>query len=246
MADQAESFGVATPTGEAAQTQPTLEDMLKGIVNENGEQKYKTLEDAIRALDHSQKYIPELKSQLSGYNNKVSELEAKVAQFGNIEDTVQRLLAQKTETTQATPAATTGLDEQAVMRLVQQSLEQRSAADVAEANFKLVNKSLIEKYGDKTTEVVAAKARELGTTPEALVELSKTSPAVVQSLFQTPAHSDPSRSSGGRAAPVPQVVHSEAKKPEGKSLLVGITDKARGAYWHDLYKEVVSAAGYDV
>lgn len=244
MADQA-SFGEQTQTTEATPAQPNLEDMLKGILNEQGEPKYKTLEDAIRALDHSQKYIPELKSQLSGYTSKVSELEAKVAQFGNIEDTVQRLLAQRTEVEPVTPASN-GLDEQAVMRLVQQSLEQRTAAEVAEANFKLVNKSLVDKYGEKTEQVVAAKARELGTTPEALVEMSKTSPAVVQALFQTPVHNGPSHTSGSRLTPDPVAVVGEAKKPEGKSLLIGITDKERGAYLSDLRKEVYGKMGIDV
>ena len=244
MADQA-SFGEQAQTTEATPAQPNLEDMLKGILNEQGEPKYKTLEDAIRALDHSQKYIPELKSQLTGYTSKVSELEAKVAQFGNIEDTVQRLLAQRTEVEKVTPSAN-GLDEQAVMRLVQQSLEQRSAADVAEANFKLVNKSLMDKYGEKTSEVVAAKARELGTTPEELVELSKAKPQLVQSLFQTPVHNGPSHTSGSRLTPDPVAVVSEAKKPEGKSLIVGITDKERGGYLTELRKEIYGKLGYDV
>ena len=244
MADQA-SFGEPTPTPEPVAAQPNLEDMLKGILNEQGEPKYKTLEDAIRALDHSQKYIPELKSQLAGYTSKVSELEAKVAQFGNIEDTVQRLLAQRTEVEPVTPASN-GLDEQAVMRLVQQSLEQRSAAEVAEANFKLVNKSLMDKYGEKTAEVAAAKARELGITPDELVELSRTKPQLVQSLFQTPVHNGPSHTSGSRLTPDPVAVISEAKKPEGKSLLIGITDKERGTYLTELRKEVYHKMGYDV
>lgn len=240
-----DNFGTPTETTPQGSTPNSLDDLLKGIVNEHGEQKYKSLEDALKALDHSQRYIPELRNQLTGNQTELAGLKAELAKFGNIEETVQRLL-QTNQPPAATPPAATGISEADVLRLVQQSLQQSTAAATAESNFKLVNDSLVGKYGDKTGEVVAAKARELKTTPEDLVALSKRSPDLVMQLFQTTAPSETIRSSGGRVAPPPVSVVGEAKKPEGKSLLVGITDKQRGAYFHDLRKEIYGKMGYEV
>lgn len=244
MTDNA--FGSTTETTqEVTPTPPSLDSLLAGILNENGEQKYKTLEDAIRALDASQKYIPELKNQLSGYQSKVQELEAKVNQFDNIEGTVQRLLAQNTEVT-PTQSEPTAVDEQAVLKTVQNVLAQREAAERADANFKLVYSKLKETYGDKSGEVAEAKAREHGMTTDALAELAKSNPTVALSLFQTAVHTDPARTSGGRVTPPPVKVNVQAEKPAGKSLIVGISDRERGAYFNDLRKEVYGKLGYDV
>lgn len=244
MTDNA--FGTVVQTTEPVTPAPTsTEQLLAGILNENGEQKYKTLEDAIRALDASQKYIPELKNQLSGYQTKVQELETKVNQFDNIESTVQRLLAQKTEGEQ-TPAAPAVVDEQAVLRTVQQVLEQRTAAEKAEANIGLVRSKLKEAYGDKSGEVAANKAAELGMSIEALENLAKTSPAGALALFQTPALNTPSTSRGGGITPPPLKQVTEAKRPEGKSLITGISDRERGNYFHELRKEIYGKHGHDV
>lgn len=240
-----ETFGTPQETTPVVPQPNSAEQLLASILNENGEQKYKSVEDAIKALDASQRYIPELKNQLSGYQNKVTELETKVSQFGNIEETVQRLLAQKPEGEQ-TPATPAVVDEQAVLRTVQQVLDQRAAAETAESNFKLVNSKLVETYGDKTAAAVAAKAAEHGTTPEALVALAKTSPAIVLALFQTPANNTPSSSRGGGITPPPIKPAVEAKRPEGRSLITGISDKERGSYFHDLRKEIYGKHGHDI
>jgi len=195
------------------------EDLLKNIKNENGEQKYKSLEDALIALDHSQKYIPELKNQLTGTQSKLQELEQKVGKYDNIEETVQRLLANQ-PTPAATPPGKSGLDEQEVRKLLNEGLQAQRQAEILTSNQQKVNEKLLSKYGEKATEVLDAKAAELGTTRQALGELAKQTPDIVLALFETPTSKDPTPSVPSRRTPDPKKFNDAPRKPE-KSLLSG-------------------------
>jgi hypothetical protein len=226
MADQPNVFGNESApdqdiTSPAPNTNSNLGDLLKNIKNENGEQKYKSLEDALVALDHSQKYIPELKNQLTGTQAQLEEMKAQMAKFNNIEESVQRLLAQQ-QTQRETPPEVTGLDEQAVMKLVQDSLKQSEQVKLLMSNQQKVNDALVGKYGEKAIEVLDAKAAELHTTRQALGELSKQNPDLVLALFSTPANKEPNPAVNGRRTPNPQPVVEELEKPT-KSLLSGVS-----------------------
>lgn len=233
MADQASVFGeqaapapVTTPATPAAPA--NLDNLLSGIKNEAGEQKYKSLEDALVALDNSQKYIPELKSQLTGTQEKLREVEEKMTKFGNIDETVQRLLAQQQTETAATTPVASGLDEQAVLKLVQATLTQNSQAATQVTNQQKVNDVLVGKFGDKAVEVLDAKAAELHTNRQALGELAKQNPDLVLALFGTAPTKDHNPTVGGRRTPDPIPSNGELAKPT-KSLLAGATGKEQAA-----------------
>lgn len=231
MADQSNVFGDGNPTPEnitpPTPTPSTLEDRLKNIKNENGEPKYKSLEDALVALEHSQKYIPELKSQLTGTQAQLEEMKAQMAKFNNIEETVQRLLAQQQNQRATTPEAS-GLDEQAVIKLVQESLKQSEQIKQLTANQQKVNDALVSKYGEKAAEVLEAKAAELHTTKQALGELAKQNPDLVLALFNPPANKEPNPTVTGRRTPDPKPIVPELEKPT-KSLLSGVSAKEQAA-----------------
>lgn len=221
------------------------EDLLKNIKNDSGEQKYKTLEDALVALDHSQKYIPELKNQLSGYQSEVQGLKEKVNQFGNIEETVQRLLAKQPEPS-ATPAVNPGLDEQAVRNLVEASLQSQRQAEVLGANQRKVNDTLVSKFGEKAIEKLDAKAAELKTTRQALGELAKQNPDLVLALFSEAGSKDPTPAVSSRRTPDPKPVVDPTRKPE-KSLLSGpgANRREQGDYFGKLRAETYAKYGID-
>lgn len=233
MADQPNAFSESTTTPNSEPN--SLDALLANIKNENGEQKYKSLEDALKALDASQRYIPELKNQLTGAINEVEGLKTQVSKFSNIEETVQRLLAQD-QNRGSDPPPVAGLDEQAVIKLVQQSLQSAKAADVAESNFKLVNEALVKKYGDKAVETVTSKAAELGTTPKALQELASQNPQLVLALFGSTTHSDPTMTHTSRQAPPPVKVEQEAAAP--RRGIFHANDRDRAAYLRDLRAEI--------
>jgi len=247
MTDQSNVFGdqPVTPPVDTTPVQIKPEDLLKNIKNEHGEQKYKTLEDALVALDHSQKYIPELKNQLTGTNSELQALKEQVGKFSNIEETVQRLLEQQTTPT-VTPVEVTGLDEQAVRKLVADSLNTERVNATLSSNQQKVNDALLGKFGDKAVEMLDVKAKELGTTRQALGELAKQSPDVVLALFGNPVHKDSNPTVSNQRTPVPKPVIETSKKPD-HSLLSGIhaNRKEQGNRFAELRNEVYTKYGID-
>lgn len=235
--------GEPTPSGVQNPPSDNLQDLLKNIKNDQGEQKYKSLEDALVALDHSQKYIPELKTQLSGTQQELNEMKVKMEKFGNIEETVQRLLAQKQEPQAHTPPSATGLDEQAVMKLVQQSLQARESQTQMQVNQKTVNDALVAKFGDKVIETLESKAKELNTTRQALGELAKNNPKLVLALFETHTQNiNPTLPS--RRTPEPMKPNPASERP-AKSMLSGVSVRDQAARLNQIRDGIYTKHGID-
>lgn len=233
--------GDSTTTTTTTTAPSNLEDLLKNIKNDDGQPKYKSLEDALIALDHSQKYIPELKNQLTGTNTQLEAMKAEIAKFGNIEETVQRLLAQRQSTAATTPEAK-GLDEQAVRKLVEDSLSTQQQAQQAQTNQKQVSDALVSKYGEKAIEVMEAKVAELHITKQVLGDLAKQNPALVLALFNTSAQKEVNPTVGSNRTPPPKTVTNTVGRPE-KSILSGATMKDQASYLDKIKAEVWAKHG---
>lgn len=251
MADQpndnvfnGEGTPVVQPPAATPPAAPNLDDLLANIKNESGEQKYKSLQDALIALDNSQKYIPQLKSQLTGTEEKLKEMQEKIAKFGNIDETVQRLLAQQRQSDGDTPPQVVGLDEQAVLNLVKKSLSMTKQAEMFEANQKRVNDALLGKFGEKAIETLDAKAAELHTTRQALGELAKQNPDLVLALFPQSTVKDHNLTVSSRRTLPPTQDHVLPPKPE-KSLLSGASSKEQAARFAQLRDSVKAKYGID-
>ena len=68
MTDQLFTNSESTPTPTPVTTTISdnpYADLLRNIKNEDGNQKYDTIQKALEALSHSQTYIPQIKSQLT-------------------------------------------------------------------------------------------------------------------------------------------------------------------------------------
>lgn len=181
-----------TPVSQPANQEPTqntnvFSDQLKSIVNENGEQKYTSVDEALKGLSHSQQYIPQLQSQLSEKDAELATLREELSKRQSVEDVVSRLTAQKQEASEPIAApqqpVDNSLNEEAVLNIVAQYSQQQQAASVAVNNQKLVSDTLEQKFGTKAGEVVAAKASELGLTPERIGQIASESPAAALAMF---------------------------------------------------------------
>lgn len=248
MTDQSSVFtdqAVQATQPQATQAAPNpYEDLLKGIKNEAGLPKYATLEDALNALKHSQDYIPQVKSQLSQKEQELADLRAKLEQTASLEEVVSRLTKPNQPEPQDNHPKGSGLDESAVMQLVQQQLEANARSQSAYSNQQQVETALKAKYGDKTADVVKQRAAELGLTPQALGELSSKSPQAVLALFNTqgsqgpkPTTSSVNTSSFGQPQPT-------LERPT-KSLLTGASSKEQAAYMTKIREEVYRKNGID-
>lgn len=196
-------------------------DKLKGIRNEAGEQKYDSLDKAIEALKHSQEYIPELKSNLSQKDQEIENLKAELQKKAALEEVVEKLTAKQAEQTSDPQAS--GLDEQAVLNLVQgYTAEQEKSKSLAQ-NEASVSDALFKQFGDKTPDIVADKAKELGLTVQDLKDLSQRSPKAALNLFSVASEQTTISNSSVRS-PLGPKQDDELPMPE-KSLLTGATQK---------------------
>lgn len=250
MTDQSNSVfddGVTTPVDPPKpSTNDKVETLLKSIKNENGEQKYDTLDKALEALGHSQQFIPQIKSQLTEKEKEIERLKAELEQRESIESVVQRLTARQT-IVEDDPPAPVGLDEQAVQKLVEQSLgrtlEQRDAQTRYQDNVSKVQDALISKFGDKTKEVLAEKAASLGTTPKELGDLAGRNPTLVLELFKAQGVSHtPNPTVRGRNVESTNLKPEELKRPE-KSLLRGGSNKDREEFMKQIATNVRAKHG---
>lgn len=221
MSDHDNTFSAAPPV-----VSPT--DLLASIKNEAGEQKYKTVEDALKALASSQAFIPQLLGEKKQVEDELVVLREKVSKIDNIEDVIKKLTANDSKQVETPPAS--GLSAEAVQELVQKSLQNAKQVEVQATNLATVDNALKQKFGEKTKEVVAAKAAELGTTPEELGELAKKSPAMVLAYFVTP--KNPSFTPTTSSVSLPKVTNEtfEVSRP-AKSVLLGATSNDQKAHF---------------
>lgn len=237
----------ATKPQEPVQQQAApnaYEDLLKGIKNEQGLPKYATIDEALKALQHSQEYIPQVKTQLTQKDQELADLRAKLEQHASLEDVVSRLTKPTQTDTKDDRPNVSGLDESAVMKLVQQQLERNQQTLSATANQQQVESALKAKYGDRTVDVVKQRAAELGLTPQALGELSSKSPQAVLALFNTqgPQGPKPTTSSVNTSGFNQQ---QPALERPTKSLLTGASTKEQAAYMAKIREDVHRKNGID-
>lgn len=248
MTDQSSVFSEQQPTKapEATPTQSApnpYEDLLKGIKNEAGVQKYATIDDALKALQHAQTYIPEVKSQLTQREQELAEARAKLEQQAALEEVVSRLAKPNQPDATVDQPRASGLDESAVMRLVQQQLAASQAQQSAQQNQQQVEAALKAQYGDKTADVVRQRAAELGLTPQALGELSSKSPQAVLALFNTKGTTGPKpTTSSVNIAPSYSPERAPLERPT-KSLLTGASSKDQAEFMAKIRAEVYAKNG---
>lgn len=246
MTDQSVFDSTATPVTPPADqsAQPNAyEDLLKTIVNEQGQPKYANLSEALKALQHAQSYIPEVKSQLTAREQEVLRLQAELEQRQSIEDVVSRLAKPNQPNEQDHRPAASGLDESAVMKLVQQQLERNQQLSAAQANQAQVEQALKAKFGDKTKEVVQQRAAELGLTPQALGELSSKSPQAVLALFNTQGGHSPQPTRSSVNIPATNTPASPPLERPTKSLLTGASTKEQMEFMAKIRQKVYDENG---
>jgi vacuolar-type H+-ATPase subunit I/STV1 len=213
------------------------------IKNENGEPKYKTVADALKALANSQAFIPQLLNEKKTVEEELKQLREQAAKQQSIEEVLAKLTANNEEKpVEKTPPAS-GLDANAVADLVRKELEAVNSKAQQQKNLAEVNNSLKQKFGDKAREVLAAKAVELGSTPEDLGELAKKSPAMVLALFgDKKSTSTPVTSSFNLPR---QSVEPELERPT-KSLLLGATSRDQKDYMSKVRERVYKRHNVEV
>lgn len=172
-----------TPQGvPPAQPNDDLSTLLGAIRNERGEQKYRTVHDALDALKHSQEYIPELSQKLKQQEQELAEAKAAAAKVAELEQIVLTLAK---ETNKLPPELPTqnGLNPSQVEELISKTLTKRQQEEKAKENVTSVTTAVRQAFGDKAEETFYNRASELGMTPEQFNTLAATTPKAVLKLL---------------------------------------------------------------
>lgn len=194
MPDQASIFnntdsGVPTPNTDNvsnivnASNDPELTNLLSGIKNERGEQKYRTLKDAIVGLQNAQEYIPDLKQTLLNKDIEIEKLRKEAERVAALEDAVKKLTDRGFDN--GTPPKS--ISEQDIAELVNRSLDstlsQRDAIATQKQNIKSVVDTLQASFGADAEKKFYDKATELGMSVAEFNALAAKNPKIVLSAL---------------------------------------------------------------
>lgn len=230
-------FDQKTETTNVAPSNPDpFADKLKSIVGDDGKPKYETVDKAIEALAHSQAHIKQLEAEKAAERVELATLREKAAQAATLDEIVQRLSQNNSGQPKETPQHA-GLSEAATVKALEDLLARKEAEKITIGNRQAVQDALLTKFGDKTREAVANKAKELGISPEELGSLSSRSPGVVLALFDA------------KKAPIPttpptsfnlagQPVIEQPLGPPAKSLLTGAKSKDQADFMRKIKEDV--------
>jgi len=194
-------------------------EKLLTITRPDGTPKYETVEAALDAIKFQNEHIARIEADNALLAEKAKENET-------LQETIKRLGGNMNANEKpAVPAANGGQDaeaaEELVKKILNQTLSERDQVTQAVNNIKQVQDTLIAKYGpEKTRELVANKAKELGTTQEKLKQLSATDPKLVLQLFANPQNAAPSANTSTVKSLFTPPASDDIKRPE-KSLISG-------------------------
>jgi hypothetical protein len=178
--------------GEASNT-PNVQsdapfaDMLGSITNERGEPKYKSPEDAFKALQHSQQFIPQLQQENMNLRSEVENLRSTVERLKKVEEVVERLTANQSQGEKTTQPA---IDEQTIAALMERTLTKREIEARQKANVSQVAGEMSKKFGADAEKVFYSKAVEMGMDAQTINNLAATSPQAVLHLFGLQSRTD--------------------------------------------------------
>ena len=155
---------------------------MQGITNEQGEVKYKTVDDAIKALANSQDHISRIEAENAELRNKTVE-------GATLQQVLDSLKPQGGEPTPA-PADTvpSGLTEDSVVAL----LEQREAMTIAKSNADTVANKFRELYGEKGEEEFYSQASAKGLDRNFINQLASSKPEAVFNILGVDTKTAPS------------------------------------------------------
>lgn len=237
MSDKGDIFSQPNP----AETPPTAPsnpdpfvDLLTQIKNEQGEPKYKTIEEALKALQHSQQFIKTLQTEKQDVETQLLTARTELSKLGDVESFVNRLLPTAApQNPQPTSPGTQGLSEAEITRLLETALNQRDEQTRATSNLQTVVNELKKVHGDNASTVIAQRAKELNTTVDNLKDLARTNPAMALSLLSVQSKSSPKPSLSTTNPSFKPSEETGLKSYEHSAARGGLTNKELVNRWRE-------------
>ena len=144
------------------------DDLLATIVNENGEPKYKSTEEALKGAAAAQDHIKNLESEL-----------AKLRDKGNASDKLDELIdvvKQSKGSGKGDEENTSTLKPEDVLGIVKDYISDSKAAESRESNINTVVNTFKTRYGKDASEKLYGKAEDLGFSKEEINRMIASNP----------------------------------------------------------------------
>jgi hypothetical protein len=194
MSDQTSIFGdnsnpQATPANvdngqggnpSNSQNADPVANLLGSIKNEKGEPKYKSLEDALVALQHSQTYIPQLTAKLNERETELTAAKKEAERVAELERSIEALTLSGDKPSSTGPS---GISEEAIAALVNKTLSRTQQEALQKNNLESVVNIMKEQFGDKAEETFYGRAKELGMSVLEFNSLAAKTPKAVLNLM---------------------------------------------------------------
>jgi phosphoribosyl-ATP pyrophosphohydrolase len=231
-------FGTPAPasTENPASPENPFANQLSGILREDGQVKFTTVESALESIPHAQAHIAKVEAEALAQRARTTELEAELNRTKGALEAVEKLgTTPKIEPNVSTPAApvvpAVDIDSQ-IEAKVAASLKANADAERASNNVSSVTAALQEKYGETASQKFYEKASEVGLSKEQINTLAATSPAAVLAYFPEVKQDITNVSVSTTSVPATPVI--DFTKPLGvpeKSVLFGSDTKDVLAEW---------------
>ena len=232
MPDQGDIFTTETqPTqNPTPQGGNQVEDLLASMKHEDGSLKYKSVEDALKAMPHAQSHVAQLEAENAQLKASSSQTQEQLSKIQSIEATLEKLAQSRSDNQSGS-----GVDEQTlaalVAELVDKDLTSKKSKETISANMNQVTSGLKERFGEGAKEAYQAKAKELNMTVEELNALGAKSPNAVMAFFGKGTAGAPSKSSAGSVNPEG---YQQSQPTFGRNpMYVGSSTKDLLAFWND-------------
>lgn len=169
--------GSNTPS---SQNVDPIANLLGSIKNESGVQKYKTIEAALEALQHSQTYIPQLTAKLTERETELNTAREEAKRVAELERVVEELTRTGSNTPDTQKPAIT---EEAIAAIISKTLTRNQQEAVYQNNTESVVAAMRNAHGDKAETVFYDKAKELGMSVAEFNALAAKTPKAVLKLI---------------------------------------------------------------
>lgn len=143
-----------------------LPEELAELVGEG--KKYKSVEDALRSVPHSQEHINRLERELS-------ELREDLDKRLNSEEALKQILEKK-KGSEGEETPSDAITPDAIKDLVKSTFNEVTQEEKQKSNIQTVEEALQNKWGEKTVETLKAKAAELGVSVQFMRDTAASSP----------------------------------------------------------------------
>tara|TARA_R110000824_G_scaffold150498_2_gene321119 strand:+ start:1363 stop:2085 length:723 start_codon:yes stop_codon:yes gene_type:complete len=206
--------------------QPSYVDQLRTIKNDDGLQKYASIEDALTGTAHAQDFIKTLK-------NEKADLEAQLETIRNQQEAMTQTAY--TQTTPATAEKGLGVDD------VYSLMKEYETGKVRESNLKSVGNTLLANCNNdkaKAEEVLTKRLSELNMSRAHLNTLAATSPDAVFELLKLDAKGRSSDYTSGTINPDAIEAHTKREVPRAKALPIGASSSHLVSAWRDAIADV--------